>query len=490
MDLSTYLAIGGGAAYALGFFSGLHALLRKRDPRGQLMWLAVCVGLPAIGALFYWVFGVNRIRTRARRWQEKGRFDAGRQFGVYERAAAALSNQHPEVAEEMLLLLQISERVTGRPLVGGNQVEPLRNGESAYPAMIEAIDNAQSCIFLCTYLFDTDKAGRDFVDALVRAGERGVKVHVLLDAIGERHARPRAGKLLAGKKGVAVARFLPLSFSLRGLRINLRNHRKIFTVDGKVGFTGGMNIGQRHMVDDPDNRNITADMHFRMRGPVVRVLEEVFCEDWYFATGNDVWQSEEEGAQPCDGEGPKEPGTALCRGVRDGPNEDYEMLQWILVGALTCARRSVKILTPYFIPSRELLAALKAAVLRGAEVELVLPEKSNLRFVDWATNALLDEVIEMGVIVYHQPSPFDHSKLLIVDDFYVNLGSANLDPRSLQLNFEFNVEVFDPRLAKSLSEHVDAIVERSRRVTRVWLESRNLLAKLRDATVKIASPYL
>jgi cardiolipin synthase len=482
MSTGALLAALGALTFLFGLASGLHALLRKRDPRAQLMWTATCVGVPLLGATSYWVLGVNRIRTRARKWQEGGRFDAGRQFTFYDEAAEKLSERYPSVAEDMLLLLQISRRVTGLPLIGGNKIVALHNGEEAYPAMLRAIERAERHIFLCTYLFDTDAAGRRFIDALIRAGERGVKVYVLIDAIGEKYARPRAGRLLANKNGVEVARFLPLSISLRALRINLRNHRKILTIDGQIGFTGGMNIGQRHMVADPDNKNATADLHFQISGPVTRALEGVFCEDWFFARGEDIWQPLDAEPIPC--------GEALCRGVRDGPNEDFEKLQWILVGALTGARKSVRILTPYFIPSRELLAALRTAVLRGAEVELVLPRRSNLRFVDWATNALLAEVIGMGVMVYHQPAPFNHSKLLIVDDFYVNLGSANLDPRSLLLNFEFNVEVYDPALAERLAQHFAEIRERSTRVTMLWLESRNIFKRVRDSAANIMSPYL
>lgn len=472
-----------GAALAVfGFMSGIHALMNKRDPRSTLSWTMLCILLPAVGAAMYWLFGVNRIHIKARRWQERGRFSAPGERG-YPAAEVALDSEHPHRAETMSALLRISERVTGRPLLRGNRVEPLVNGEGAYPSMIEAIDSARRSVCLCTYLFDTDAAGLGFIEALGRAAARGVDVRVIIDAVGERYARPRASKLLRRHQGIRVARFLPFTLSPSLIRVNLRNHRKLLIVDSKIGFTGGMNIGQRHMVEAPDNRRPTADLHFRITGPAVYSLEDVFFDDWYFATGEEpAWQSEEYPVEPA--------GPAMCRAIKSGPNEELEVLTWILVGALSVARERVQIMTPYFIPNRELLSALSAAALRGVIVDILLPERNNLPFVAWATQAMLEEVLQYGIRVHHQPSPFNHSKLFIVDEFYVVLGSANLDPRSLRLNFEFNIEVYDTSLARQLSAHFDQVLARSRTVSVEALRQRSFPVKLRDSVSKLMSPYL
>jgi cardiolipin synthase len=371
--------------------------------------------------------------------------------------------------------------VTQRPLFGGNQVEPLYNGEQAYPAMLEAIDSARRYIYFSTYIFNVDSVGAQFVDALGRASRRGVDVRVLVDAIGEKYGRPTVGRAMREHPDVRVALFLPLTLSWKSVRVNLRNHRKLLAVDGEVGFTGGMNIAERHMVAQPGNRTPTADIQFRVRGPVVPAMVEIFLDDWFFVTGETRWPA----SQPV-----AEAGRALCRPIKDGPNEDFERLQWILVGAMSCARDSIQIITPYFIPGRELLTALNSAVLRGVRVELILPEASNLPYVDWACRAMLWEVLQYGTAIYWQPPPFDHTKLLVVDDFYVNLGSANLDPRSLRLNFELNLEVFDPALGAELRCHFEAVRSRSRPVTLDFLDGRAFSVKLRDATAKLFAPYL
>lgn len=470
-----------GVLLVIGVVAGLHALLNKRDPRSQLGWLVVCVMVPLFGALGYFAFGVNRIRTRARQWQEAGLFHGPEEL-EFEHRSTPLSAGYPERAETLSSLLEISAKVTGRPLLAGNTVSPLFNGEQAFPEMLEAIRKAEHYIYLCSYIFDVDDVGVAFIEALQAAAERGVAVYVIVDAVGQGYLLSRASKRLKKNSKVNVARYLPLRLSLSGLRVNLRNHRKLLVVDGTLGFTGGMNISHRHLVDDPTNSNKTQDVHFRVEGPAIYALEHVFLEDWWFATKKRV----DVPGRCC----METAGEALCRGIKDGPNEDFEALQWILIGAIGCARKSVKIMTPYFIPSPQLASALTAAALRGVRVDIVLPAKNNIPFVAWAVQGLLPDVLRYGVQVYYQPAPFAHSKLLIVDDFYVNLGSANLDPRSLQLNFEFNMEVYDARLGDELSAFFDSVRANSRPVTDAMLSNRSFLVRLRDATFQLFSPYL
>ncbi len=460
---------------AIGMLSAGHALLNKRDPRSQLGWVVLCLMVPFFGWFFYWLLGVNRIKTRAQRWQARGRWGSG--------ASAELElSADPRHGDAMHSLLHLSKAVTNRPLLDGNKITALYNGEQAFPAMLEAIAQAQKTVHLCTYIFETDEIGRKFVAALGAAAARGVDVRVLVDAVGERYSRPRVTKLLAKQPGVKAARFLPLVFSLRGLRVNLRNHRKLLIVDGEVAFTGGMNIGGRHMVEAEGNKKPTVDVHFRFEGAGAAFFEEAFAADWHFTTGEDTgWTGFAELPSR---------GSAICRGITDGPNEDLEKLQWVLLGALSAAKERVCIMTPYFVPSRELAAALSSTALRGVVVELIIPKRSNLRFIDWATNAMIWEVLQHGVRIYHRPPPFAHSKLFLVDDYYAIIGSANLDPRSLRLNFEFNMEIYDTRLGDELAAHFDAVRADSEQVTLADVDRRSLPAKLRDSLCKIFAPYL
>ena len=460
-------------AIAFSIFSAGHALLRKRDPRSALGWIAVCLTLPVFGALLYWLFGVNRIKAKGQRLR--------RQWPMPDNSDLDDPSLTAAWPSEYIGFTRFSRKVTRRRLEPGNCVELLVNGEQAYPAMLEAIHGARESIGLCTYIFDSDRVGFEFVDALTQAVKRGVDVKVLVDGMGEKYSRPRISRVLA-KNGVPAARFLPWNLWRLNLDINLRNHRKILVIDGRTAFTGGMNIGVRHLANADDNPKKALDLHFKVQGPVVADIEQVFLEDWWFASGDN-----------CLREQPLElpvAGDLFCRAIIDGPNEDFEKLQWMYIGAITGARESVRIMTPYFVPDRELIATLCAADMRGVKVEIVLPERSNLPVVSWATHAMLWQVLERGVQVYQQPPPFNHSKLFIVDDHYVIVGSGNFDVRSLRLNFEFNLEIYGEQFVSLLTQYFNDAKACSNLVTLAAVDARPLPVKLRDGLARLFAPHL
>ncbi len=448
-----------------------HALLNKRDPRAALGWISVSLAVPLMGPLLYFFFGINRIRVRAQTLP--GLDDSSVHQQLPGPSGADLP---PEFSE----LAGIADAVSRFNLVGGNKIEILHNGEQAYPAMLRAIDDARRRVFLSTYIFETNRMGREFIDALTRAAGRGVDTRVLIDGIGELYSRPRAGKLLVAQ-GVKVARFLPPSAILPEIHINLRNHRKVLVADGRLAFTGGMNIGGRHLAERTGNPNRVIDANFRITGPVIRQLQQAFLDDWAFVTGGEPDQF------PAAAD---ETGRARCRTILEGPNEDLDKLLAILVGAVSAARRQVAIMTPYFIPPRELVGALQAAALRGVAVSVFLPAKNNLPLVQWASRNMLWEVLQRGVRVYEQPPPFVHTKLFLVDGHYVLVGSANMDPRSLRLNFEMVVEVYDREFASTINREFDSARERSREITLEEVDSRSFPVRVRDGLAWLLSPYL
>lgn len=460
--------------------TAVHALLNKRDPRAALIWLVLCFFLPGIGAGAYWLFGVNRIRTRAKDLQSRGEDPPWPQPNVCY-WSPRFSYDPIFLHENYRTLLSLADSVTRRPLTSGNRVKPMFNGEEAYPAMLEAIEQAKDSINLSTYIFGSGNTGKRFVAALEAAAKRGVKVRVLIDALGERYSFPPARRLFRHSK-VRFVRFLPPSLLGWGINFNLRNHRKLLIIDGGIGFTGGMNIADRHLAADVKNPTRNSDVHFRVEGPVVGQLQEAFFEDWSFAT-RETFVSPDYPA-------PVEDGPSFCRGISAGPNEDFDKLMWILVGAFNSARRKIRIMTPYFIPDRPLIAALNSASLRGVDVEILLPRKNNLPYVAWATRSYLWEMLQYGTRVYYQPPPFAHGKLLLVDDHYALVGSANLDPRSLRLNFEFNLEIYDRKLNGLLGGHFDAVREVSQQITLAEVDGRPLPVKILDSVAKLFSPYL
>jgi cardiolipin synthase len=344
-----------------------------------------------------------------------------------------------------------------------------------------------------SYIFDYDAAGRRFVDALHRAMKRGVKVRVLVDSAGARYSRPRVTQVLARKK-VAVAEFLSPLSRVRPRYLNLRNHRKILVVDGRTGFTGGMNIRAGGLLGEQPKDPIQ-DLHFKLTGPVVHDLSAVFAEDWVFTTGEALTQApwhvpavilhDEVSAD----QGERAYGV-IARGLASGPDDDFETLRWVFLGALAEAREHIWIVTPYFLPDHALITALNLAALRGVRVDIVLPAKSNVAIVGWAMAAQLSQVLEHGCRVWLTPPPFDHSKLMVVDRRWVMFGSGNWDPRSLRLNFEFNVECYQNELATELAAWIDARIARAARVEAEALARRPGLVKVRDGLAWLFTPYL
>ena len=460
-SLATLLV--GLAHVAIAVAATMHALLTKPDPRSALSWMALAWLIPFVGPLLYWLFGINRVRRR--------RTDpAGPEL---VRGSESTGADFARRAD----LVRVGDVLTRRPLAIGNELEPLYNGEEAFARMLRAIEEAGSSVWLATYIFQTDPVGRQFVQALAAASGRGVQVRVLVDGIGEWYDWPHVVPLLRSA-GVRAERFLAPRLFPPNLSLNCRNHRKILVVDGKLGFMGGMNIGGRE-VGAATGRGMS-DMHFVLRGPIVLQLAQAFAEDWAFAARETLTAP---ALQPSIG-------ACTCRVITGGPDEDLDKLLLVMLGALASARRRVQIMTPYFIPPPELVAALESTALRGIEVSLVLPERSNLRYVDWATQHWLPALIARGVRVHLQKPPFSHAKLFVVDGEYAHVGSVNVDTRSLRLNFEIAAEVYDSAFCGQLATFIEQYVQSSPVLTQQTLPGRSSVQRVRDALCWLVSPYL
>jgi cardiolipin synthase len=464
-----------GFAFVAAVLASIHALLHKRDSRAATLWLGLIWFLPALGSLLYLALGVNRIRRRAVKLAVHNTFNRPVPDNLGEPEHAG--------AEHLQHIARVVSRVTAQPLTTGNQIEPLVNGDEAFPAMLAAIEAAKKSVSLVTYIFDNDETGGKFVAALERAGQRGVAVRVLVDAAGTRYSWPPITRRLAAAK-IPFAKFLPASLLTpwRVATINLRNHRKSLIVDGQTAFTGGINLRHGNVLADQPASPVQ-DLHFRVTGPVVTELQEAFANDWTFTT-----------EEILDGESwfpeVKESGGVIARVIPDGPDADFENARWTLLAALAEAQTSVKILTPYFLPDNALITALNLAALRGVRVDIILPAKNNLPYVHWASRSLWWQVLERGCHVWLTPPPFDHSKLMIVDGHWVLLGSANWDARSLRLNFELNVECYGREFARKMKKIITAKMSAAHEVTLAEADARSMPGKLRDAMARLFSPYL
>jgi len=472
------IAIIAVCTFTISIVAAGHAMLHKRDPRSALGWMSLNLTMPIVGPFLYWCLGINRISRRARSWYKSGRRLSGVEiYPINDREGSFV--QLPPEASHLRDLRALADRVVMTRLREGNRITPLVDGETAYPAMLEAIGRARESINLSSYIFDADGIGEIFVTHLREAAERGVEVRVIIDALGEKYSHRSPRKALAGSR-VHLVRYLPLR---HGAYINLRNHRKLLIIDGCEAFTGGMNIRSRHLASQAAPMTAIHDMHFRVEGPVVNDLQRAFLEDWHFVSGELL---DNPFFFPVVGH----KGSSIARCISDGPDREFRKLEQIIMGALSCAGRSVLIMTPYFIPDRQMVAALITTALRGVDVRIVIPGKNNFPIVQWATRALLGELLANGVRVFYQPPPFVHTKLLLVDDIWALIGSANLDTRSLRLNFELNLSVFDVVLASELRAHFEKALGASRKITVGELKRRSMPIKLRDNFARLFSPYL
>ena len=462
-----------GFDFLAALLASVHILLHKRDTRAATLWLGCVWLMPVFGAILYLILGVNRIRRRA--------VALGVHKTLTRPVPENLGEPEPVGAEHLKMLARVVNSVATRPLTAGNEIQPLVNGDEAFPAMLAAIDAAEKSVSLCTYIFDNDASGKKFTAALAHAVQRGVAVRVLVDAAGARYSWPPVTRELRRAK-IPFARFLPSLAPWRVATINLRNHRKSLVVDGQTAFTGGMNIRQGNVLADQPKGPVQ-DLQFRVAGPAVTQLQEAFANGWAFATGEildgETWFPELQ-----------EAGDVIARVVTDGPDADFESARLTLLAALAEAQTSVKILTPYFLPDTALVFALNLAALRGVRVDILLPAQNNLPFVHWASRALWWQVLERGCHVWLTPPPFDHSKLMIVDGHWVLLGSANWDARSLRLNFELNVECYGRGFAQEMEQVIAKKISAAREVTLAEADGRPLPAKLRDAVARLFSPYL
>jgi cardiolipin synthase len=460
----------GLAVLVAGVMAAGHAVIYKRDSRSASIWVLVILALPAVGSVLYLLMGINRVQRRATRM---------RRAMVRHRSSPAIRAEAP--GTHLAPLARLVSQVIERPLTAGNQVEALVDGVQAYPAMLEAIEGARASIMFASYIFHSDGIGNEFVGALERAHRRGVAVRVLVDDVDVRFSRHSAYKPLR-RAGVPVGVFNPPFVPARLNAMHLRNHRKILVVDGVLGFTGGMNVDRRYWRPEAPGEAFR-DLQFRIRGPAVAHLAEVFADDWQFTTDEalrgEPWFR------------PIEPaGDALVRGIEAGPDEAFERLRWTIVGGLTAAQRSVRILTPYFIPDGGLITELNAAALRGVQVDIVLPEASDLPHVRWAAFGQLWQVLDHGCRVWLSSGPFDHSKLMVVDGAWTLFGSANWDARSLRLNFELNAEVYNVAFGAHMDGLVQARINSGRQIGMEDLNARPLLIKLRDGAARLFAPFL
>lgn len=451
----------------------IHILLHKDEVSSAIGWIGLVWLAPMIGSLAYIILGINRVRRKARRLHNRG-------TDIFTLTGKTPQEIEKKIPPSLWQLLRLGYKVHPQHLALDNHLTPLINGDQAYPRMCAAIAAAQQEVLIASYIFNNDTAGKMFTDALRQAVQNGAKVYLLVDGVGINYSSPNIARAVQDIPGAQLAVFLPNKYPVNLPFVNLRNHRKIMIIDGKTAFFGGMNIAQGNLVARQPKDPIQ-DITFEVKGPVIAQMARLFEEDWSFATKKPFHCLAARAAHaPCSGHTP-------ARIIPDGPDSDYGKIERLCLGALACAQKTVRIVTPYFLPENEILSALETAALRGVHVEIILPQKSNIWGMDRAMRANFQRLIKQGVRLYRTQPPFDHSKLCMVDDIWLLAGSANWDVRSFKLNFESVIECFDPHLAHQVRLIIEQKKQKAAAVTPE--KTTPLLRSILDNLFRLLTPY-
>lgn len=455
------LLVGGWLAYLLGL--GIWIVLQKREPAATLAWLISLAALPYLGFVIYYVFGPQRIRRqRLRRGRARARMGALSQ-GLEDGEAAELA--------------RLGQATTHLPPSSATDVRLLVDGGATYTALLEAVAQATDSIHVAYYIFEPDRTGERLRDALIERLRAGVKVRLLLDAVGSAKLSRRflAPYIEAGGE---FAWFHPMRLPWRRPWLNLRLHRKIVVVDDRIAFTGGINV-----TDEQDERlraDAYHDLHLRLEGEVVGLLQLVFAEDWVYATGQ----------RPPPVRRPQStPGPIPAQVLVSGPDSAWESIHRLHVAAIYAAKRRVWLATPYFVPGEAAMMALTSAALAGLDVRLLVPKLADSRLVTYATRSSFDELLEAGVQVHEYGPRLIHSKALLVDEETAIIGSANFDHRSFRLNFEVSLLFRDAGVASTLAGVLESDFARAPRV-RADRRRSFWRSRLPEALARLLSPLL
>ena len=479
---SNWILLLWGINFLLAFFIIVTLLLRHLDPVKTLSWMVVVILLPYIGIIFYLFFG--QYYRKRKIYSRKGLRDAALMDTLGKKQIVQLNitdwKEVEKVGEHkniITLLLNNSRAL----LTGNNRVEVFHNGRDTFAAMKESIAAATDSIHLLSYIIDDDTIGNEIKDLLIQKSQDGVEVRLMFDAVGCWHLPKRYIKELKAA-GVEVYSFAKVVFPSLSRTLNYRNHRKILVVDGKIGFLGGINIADRYVTGGIFDS--WRDTHLRIEGQAVHSLQAIFLLDWFFASKKQLGQRLRF-YPPVDNDCDQ-----YVQIVPSGPDSDWASIMQAYFLAITQAKKHIYILTPYFMPNDSILSAIKIASLSGVEVKLMIPKKSDGKFSYWCTLSYVSELLEAGVKIYFYKNGFNHSKVITVDGSFAAIGSANMDSRSLEHNFEISAMIYDKEITAQLEEQISRDFRNCRLVRYKRWNRRSVWRKLMEGFARLLSPLL
>ncbi|MEM7482085.1 MAG: cardiolipin synthase [Acidobacteriota bacterium] len=474
-----WVAVGLPLLHVFGALSAIDAVMKARTPQGASAWALALVLMPTLALPLYWVFG----RSHFEDYVEALRVFDDEVEKNLDQIQQALSPWAvpPEAADDPRTETELRgfAQLARLPVLKGNALRLLVDGEATFESLFETIDGAEEYLLVQFYIVHDDQVGRAFKARLRAAAERGVRVYFLYDEVGS-HALPGAFLRELRDAGAQVSAFSGERSWLGRFRLNFRNHRKIVVADGRVGLVGGLNVGDEYLGHDP-RLSPWRDTHLRVEGPAVVGLQYSFVRDWYYGQGHAP-------AVSWDLQVSERDQHALI--LASGPADRLETCGLLYAQAIDAAEERIWIASPYFVPDGRILGALQTAALRGVEVRILMPRNSDSLLFKWVPYVSLSEIERVGVEVYLYDEGFMHQKVVLVDHAYAGVGSANFDNRSFRLNFEVTCLAHDETFCREVEEMLEADFERSTRVTEKDLLEKSFWFRLAAQGTRLLAPIL
>lgn len=457
-------------------------ILENRLPVKTISWILVLLLLPVLGIILYLFFGID---YRKRKLFSRKELKDLRRLERFSRVQLKYFPDDsffddPDVLAKkniMTLLLNNNKALLSKH----NHVEILNNGKPTFESIIESMENAREHIHLEYYIYSDDKVGNRIKEVLIRKVLKGVQVRFIYDAVGSWGLSRKFIRDLR-KAGVEVYPFHPVKFPLLASKINYRNHRKIVVVDGKVGYVGGVNIADRYAEGHP-KIGFWRDTHLKLQGDAVHSLQAVFLTDWFFSSkkivqGN-IYFPKHEIAE-----------NHLVQIAASGPDSDWASIMQAYFTAIATAKDHVYISTPYFIPNESIVTALKSAAMSGVDVRIILPSRSDVGIYLWSSHSYVEKLLESGVKVYFYEKGLNHGKVMMVDSVFSTVGTANMDVRSFDQNFEINALIYDKEITKKLEADFHEDLNDSKYISLSEFKKRPAIRKVKESFSRILSPLL
>lgn len=450
-------------------------LLRRKEPASTFAWIFVLLAFPALGIVLFWYLGRDRIRRPVR---TRKVVNQPLRTRLLDRVTGQVSLAERKTVidaapVQLRGVMRLAASMGRADVLTGNTVEVLVGAPKTYDALVAAIEGARDHVHLQYYVFRADDAGSRIVHALEAARDRGVEVRLLYDGFGSAGLGPRLRTLR--RKGGRSAAFFPLDPIRKAATINLRNHRKLVVVDGRIGFCGGINVSDRFVS--------WRDVHLRVEGPSVAQIAAVFAEDWFFATREDLVADRYVPTLSA-------VGTTTMQVVESGPDQTLERIHRLYFAAIAAAQSRVWITTPYFVPDRAIFMALTTAASRGVDVRILTNAHSNWGITQYAGRSFYEDLLAAGVRVLEYEGGMLHTKTLVVDGQFATVGSANIDVRSFRLNFELIAVLYDPPIVKQFEALFEEDAAHAKEISASEWGKRGIGVRLMEGVGRLMAPLL